>query len=287
MQKRSQIIICVILILIIGTSLCFGDDDKGNGTEIQEEWWDLSEFKNFLEFEFEVEYKTESGSKMIQQISDPEETLYIAVGIDEPFTDLEAEALLNFVESGGNIIIAGDNNTNVNPLAEKFGLKFNRHKIIYKFEEFDYNYTFLPVEARTANGVFSILVHSPYGIDIQSDNYQILGESITHPDRVLSVLDLNDNVEIDGNDRPGPIPLIVEITEGKGKAIFISDAGLFTDYLWRVQSLDEDFPGRVYQNDEFVLDLVHSMNPNNGKIIFDVSKQTEGFSNFHPYPKEK
>ncbi len=286
MQRRSQIFICVLIILLISSSLCFGDDDK-DGTQYQKEWWDLSKFKEFLELDFEVQYKEESGSKIIQEITNPKETLYIAVGIDEPFTELENEALLNFVESGGMLIVAGDNYTNVNPLADRFGIDFNKHAIIYKFEDFDYNYTFLPIEAKTANNTFNILVHSPLGIDILREDYLILGESISTPNRVLSVLDINDNREIDGGDKPGPIPIMVEVTEGKGKAVFISDAGLFTDHLWKVESLDEDFPGRIYQNNEFVVDLVHSMNQNNGKIVFDISKQTEGFSNFHPYPKEK
>ena len=110
-------------------------------------------------------------------------------------------------------------------------------------------------------------------------------EAVTNnPAYLLERIDLNDNGGIDGTDRIGPIPIIVEVAESKGKAVFISDASMFTNDLWRVTSVDEDFTGRTYQNNEFIIDLVYSMASPDGEVIFDSSKQTAGFSNYHGYP---
>jgi hypothetical protein len=222
---------------------------------------------------------------MIQKIQNPDSTLYIAVGIDKEFSSLETEALYNLVSDGGNIIIASDLASTVNPLASKFGVSFSEHSIIYKFEEIDYNYTFLPVIASTQNNSFSIIVHSPLGLVIPSEDTRILAQSKGNG-QIISALDKNDNIKIDGADKPGPIPIIVEVTVNSGKAVFISDAGMFSDNLWKLESLDPDFAGMIYQNEEFIVDLVSSMYTPDGKLIYDTSKQKEGFSNFHPYPEE-
>ena len=184
----------------------------------------------------------------------------------------------------GNIIIASDNHTNVNVLSQKFGVSYSKYTIIYKYEEIDFNYTFLPIDVQIENNSFLIIMHSPLGLDITDGNVKILGQSKGEPNFVLSALDTNNNVKIDGTDKPGPIPVIVEVTLNKGKAIFISDASMFTDNLWHLQSKDPDFMGRIYQNGEFITELVNKRYTQGGEVIYDTSKQKAGFSNFHPYP---
>ncbi len=282
MINKSQLIISVLLVLLVVSTLCI--EEKNNKPNPPEKWWDLERFNTFLEENFTVTEKEKSGSKLIQNIDEPENTLYIAVGIDEPFTNLEAESIHNFVKSGGNIIVASDNSENVNVLSKLFGVTYINHAIIYKFEEIDYNYTFLPVSVATRNNSFSIIMHSPLGLELTESNIEVLAASISSPNQILSALDINDNIKIDGEDKPGPIPVIVEVTVNNGKAIFISDAGMFTDNLWKLVSKDSDFKGRIYQNEEFIVDLVYEKSTLGGEIIYDTSKQKAGFSNFHPYP---
>jgi hypothetical protein len=283
MQKKGQVIVGILIILIITTTLCFDNDDEKPPTN--EAWWDLEMFNTFISQNFTVTEKEESGSGMIQKISEPENTLYIAVGIDREYTNLEAEALKNFVESGGNLIVASDNASNVNVLSKKFGITYLQHSVIYIFEEFDYNYTFLPVNARTFNNSFSILMHSPKGLELDiSKNIETLAESKNEPNRVISALDRNNNGEIEATDKQGPYPLIVKTTEYQGIAIFISDATMFTNNLWHVDSKDEDFIGLAYQNEDFIVDLVSNMVPSGGEIIYDISTQKAGFGNFYTYP---
>ncbi len=357
MQKKVQFLIVVLIIITLNTSLCFGDD-KNDAPEPEGQWWDLSYFNEFLEYDFEVTYKEEVGSKFINDISDPDNTLYIVVGIDEPFNKLEAEALYSFVESGGKLLVAGDVAGNINPLAEKFDIEYSEHVILDRM--FDYNYTFIPVDVDSGETSFIILAHSPLGLDPQrhlfniephyrqelkegtvSDllrivfedndvllnsnakitkendqqwkimdgastyiiedtdtqlniyfenvNVNILARSSEEPDKVMSVLDENDNNKIDAEDKPGPIPFILEVPVNDGKVIFFSDAGLFTDNLWVLKSLSDkpEYANRTYQNVEYIVNLVHDMYPTDGELIFDISKQTAGFSNFHPYPEEE
>ena len=170
MQKKVQFGIVVLIIITLSTSLCFGDD-KNDKPEPEGEWWDLSYFNEFLEYDFEVRYKEEVGSKFINDISDPASTLYIVVGIDEPFNKLETEALYSFVESGGKLIVAGDIAGNINPLAEKFDIEYSEHTILDRM--FDYNYTFIPADVNSGDSSFIILVHSPLGINPQKYLFNI------------------------------------------------------------------------------------------------------------------
>jgi hypothetical protein len=286
MKNKHHFVIPLLIILVVSSAMCFGSDDNdGNEPETPEEWWDLSIFNEFLGQNFDVTYKKEDGSSMVQDINDPSTTLFITVGIDEPFSAFESETLHNFVQDGGNLIIAGDNATNIRSISSKFNVECSDHKIIYIFEQIDYNYTFLPVLAQANNNTYDIIVHSPLGLEPTGGNFRVLARSHAEENRIISALDMNDNIKIDGADKPGPIPIIIEVSVGKGTAVFISDASMFSNNLWKLESLDEDFPGRIYQNDEFIMELIFGKYRLGGEVILDKSKQTEGFSNFHPYPK--
>ena len=237
MQKFGKVIIGILIILIITTTLCFEDSEKPPPRE--KEWWDLEKFNSFIIGNFSVTKKTDSGSSMLQKIDEPDKTLYIAVGIDRKYTNLEAESLHNFVKDGGNIIVASDNASNVNVLSKKFGITYTKHSIIYKFEEIDFNYTFLPVDAITINNSFLIIMHSPKALEYEpSTNIENLAESKGEPNRVISALDRNGNGDIDGTDKPGPLPVIVKVSVNDGSAIFISDASMFTNNLWNLVSMN-------------------------------------------------
>lgn len=283
MQKRILFILIVLLILITSTTLCF-NSEKNPKTLPEGPWQDLTDFKNFLTQNFEVTYKEDPGASQIKAIEDPEGALYIVVGVDEPFSESEAVALHHFVESGGNLIVAADDET-VNVLAKKFGVTYSQHTILDK--GFDYNYTFIPLIVNNMGSIFNIIVHSPHGLNISAAEFRIIGESSGYVDNINSVLDLNDNTIIDSPDKPGPIPIIIEVTVDKGKAIFISDAGMFSDNLWYLASISDKpgFEGMVYQNGEYITDLIFTLHEEGKNLIFDQSKQTNNFSNFHPYPK--
>jgi hypothetical protein len=283
MQKKILVIILILLILITSTTLCFNSEKKPK-TLPEGPWLDLTNFNNFLTQNFEITYKEDSGAGIIKAIEEPEGALYIAVGVDEPFTESETVALHQFVESGGNLIVAADDET-VNDLALEFGLEFSPHAILDK--GFDYNYTFIPLVVEESGNIFSIIVHSPHGIEISAASFKVIGQSSEFPGTINSVLDLNDNKIIDSEDRPGPIPIIVKVTVGLGKAIFVSDAGLFSDNLWKLFSIYDkpEFEGHVYENQEYIGNLIFNLHETGKDLIVDRSKHSNNFSNFHPYPK--
>jgi hypothetical protein len=247
------------------------------------EWQDLTNFESFLKSVYSVTMKEESGSNLIKSIDNASGSVYIVIGTDEEFTEAEGVALHHFVESGGNLIVMADN-INVNNLSKQFGVEYSDHAILDK--AFDYNYTFIPITVVSSGGFFDIVVHSPRGLIITAKNYQILGTSSERPGGIDSVLDLNDNRIIDATDNPGPIPIIVEVPVKSGRAIFISDAGLATDNLWSLISIDDDpeYEGKIYQNNEFIINLVSDLHEPGGMMIYDISKQTASSSYFHPYP---
>ena len=101
-------------------------------------------------------------------------------------------------------------------------------------------------------------------------------------------MDLNDNNIIDSEDEPGPIPIIVEVTVNSGHAVFISDAGLATDNLWTLTSIDDkpEYKDKEYMNNQFLVDIIIQRYQPGGTIIFDISKQSASSSYFHSYPSE-
>jgi hypothetical protein len=282
MLKKSQLIICILVIVTLSTTLCFGDDEKPK--EVYEgQWIDLGNFDQMLLQNYPVTIRDESGSDTITAIDDPNEILYVSVGIDEPYSNLEVEALYNFVEAGGTLLVAADNNYHVNSLAQRFGIIYNDHAVINL--TFDYNYTFIPLTIDTPFSSYLILIHSPLAIDITATDFEILAMSSGTPEIITSAINMNNNTKIDGEDIPGPIPLIVKVTINDGQAVFISDTGMFTDSLWMVESID--FPGRIYQNSDYILDLIYGLYPTDGRIIYDISKQKAGISDFKIYPPDK
>jgi hypothetical protein len=281
MRKKILAITVILLILVISMTLCIEDDKKPKEPK-KGPWVDLKNFNGFLSQNFEIEEKEETGSSILKAIEDPTGLLYIVVGTDIPFTDSEGEAIHHFVETGGNLIVFSDNQ-NINNVSKKFGILYSPYKILDK--GFDYNLSFIPINVETESNAFNIIVHSPRGFEITAPKYKILAESSEFPGSINSVLDQNNNNKIDSGDVPGPIPIIVEITVNEGKAIFVTDAGLVTDNLWRLTSVSDkpEYTGHFYQNEEYIINLVYSMH-SSGKIIYDKSKQTDNFSNFHPYP---
>jgi hypothetical protein len=286
MNSRIKIIIAFLIVLLLFSTLCIGDDDGGKKkTKYVKEWWDLSDFNDYLDQTYDVTAKKETGSSMIRSIPEPEGALYIAVGIDKEFSDLEIESLHHFVETGGNILIAGDNSTNINPLSKEFGITYQIYSILD--HDFDLNYTFIPANLEHINRTYLILAQSPLGLEIAlGGDFRIIAQSSFIEGRVNSGLDINDDQKLGGEDKPGPIPFIVEVSLGKGKAVFFSDAGMFSNNLWTRESLDEKYPDRVYENYEYIIALIESMYTDGSILIYDTSKQTAGFSNFHPYPDE-
>ncbi len=281
MRKKILVITIILMLLLVSTTLCF-ESEKNPKKPPKGPWLDLTKFNDLMDRGFQATYKDEPGSSLIKSIGNSTGSLYILVGTDEPITEDEAAAILYFVKSGGNLIVGADN-TNVNNLSMKFGVKYSEHKILDK--GYDYNYSFIPVDVNDGPNQYSIIVHSPRGLEITANDYIITGISNEYPETVYSVLDLNDNNKMDAEDQPGPIPIVVEVYLGKGKAVFISDAGLFTDNLWKLTSISDKpgFLGHVYENEDYITNLVFGMYKGD-TLIYDRSKQTANFSNFHPYP---
>ena len=278
MHKKIQLVICILLIITLSSTLCFDNEEKPE--PYKGSWIDLTYFTDLLHMNYQVTMKEESGSDMIVGIKEPHENLFVTIGMDEPYSNLEIEALYNFVENGGTLLVAADDHNNVNPLAKRFGVEYDQYAVINL--TFDFNYTFIPLTLEVQSISYMILIHSPLALKVTAPEFELLAQSSGTPESITSAVNVNGNTKIDAEDIPGPIPLIVQVNINDGKAIFISDAGMFTDSLWIVESID--FPGRVYNNQEYISALIDSLFPTEGKIIYDVSKQKVGISNFLIYP---
>jgi hypothetical protein len=189
--------------------------------------------------------------------------VYVAIGIERPFTVDEVDVLWTFLRKGGNIIIADDfgrgNSFWVD--AENYG--FADINIRFKDKQlYDPNYIkntkFVTVNATLFKN-YELILNQPAALDVSDSNFiTTFAESSRD-----SWLDENKNGVRDPRELKGKNPVIVGFSKSDvmGSAVIISDPGLFINDNWH--QLD---------NSEFVLDLIGSLIPNGGEVIFDESR---------------
>ena len=76
-----------------------------------EDWNDISNFRQALEEEEDTSYNVSailSNPAVLDDIADPSSSLLVIAGIESPYTELELEILVRFMERGGSILVLGD-----------------------------------------------------------------------------------------------------------------------------------------------------------------------------------
>jgi hypothetical protein len=123
-------------------------------------------------------------------------------------------------------------------------------------------WTSYPLFDEAMNTGYEILLHKPIGLSYPLGRAKELSKTTNE-----SYLDRNPNSIVDASDRRGSVPLIAEVSFGKGKAVFIGDAGMFTSSM-----IDQ------YDNGAFLTTLVQYMLPSGGEVIFEESRHM-----YNPY----
>ena len=243
-----------------------------------EDWNDISNFRQALEEE-DTSYNVSailSNPAVLDDIADPSSSLLVIAGIESPYTELELEILVRFMERGGSILVLGDYDYS-NTIAQLFAIEFVQHQL------WDQNYrdnvSFIETTAHIDSKSYSVLLNEPVAIkDLNSQSLNLWSSNIEWTKNVFmttsknSWIDSDDDGAITPDDEAAPLSgfqLGVKCdlrSEGEalGSAIFISDSSLGINHMWNEN-----------QNSFFLIDLVESIIGTDGEVLFDESRHTQ------------
>ena len=202
--------------------------------------------------------------------------MLVIAGIESPYTELELEILVRFMERGGSILVLGDYDYS-NTIAQLFAIEFVQHQL------WDQNYrdnvSFIETTAHIDSKSYSVLLNEPVAIkDLNSQSLNLWSSNIEWTKNVFmatsknSWIDSDDDGAITPDDEAAPLSgfqLGVECglrSEGEalGSAVFISDSSLGINHMWNEN-----------QNSFFLIDLVESIIGTEGEVLFDESRHTQ------------
>ena len=244
-----------------------------------EDWNDISNFRQALEEEEGISYNVSailSNPAVLDDIANPSSSLLVIAGIESPYTELELEILVRFMERGGSILVLGDYDYS-NTIAQLFAIEFVQHQL------WDQNYrgnvSFIETTAHIDSKSYSVLLNEPVAIkDLNSQSLNLWSSNIEWTKNVFmttsknSWIDSDDDGAITPDDEAAPLSgfqLGVKCdlrSEGEalGSAIFISDSSLGINHMWNEN-----------QNSFFLIDLVESIIGTDGEVLFDESRHTQ------------
>ena len=249
-----------------------------------EDWNDISNFRIALEDQSETSYNVSailSNPAVLDEIKDPSSTLLIIAGTESPYSNLELEILVRYMENGGSILVFGDFDYS-NTIAGLFAIEYVEHTL------WDQNYrgnvSLIETTAYirdSANGdkSYSLLLNEPVAIkDLQSaqvnfwsSGFEVRRQTIMSTSG-SSWIDSDDDGAITPEDEAAPasgfaLGMRFDMgprTESLGSAVFISDSSLPINEMWNEN-----------QNSLFLKDLVKSMIGSDGVVLFDESRHTQ------------
>ena len=248
-----------------------------------EDWNDISNFRKALEENEELSYNVSailSNPAVLDDLGNPSSSLLVIAGTESPYTNLELEILVRFMENGGSILVLGDYDYS-NTIAQLFDIEFVQHKL------WDQNYidnvSLIQTTAHLGTyKSYNVLLNDPVAIkemqDSQSKTVGWDGNVVWSQTELMTTsknswIDSDDDGVITPDDEAAPasgfwlgIEYGIRTTEGEnlGSAVFISDSSIGINHMWNEA-----------QNSEFLIDLVAKILPNGGTVLFDESRHTQ------------
>jgi hypothetical protein len=282
-SSRSGIVILLVTItlstLILFPILQIVVERDPQLSAYDEDWNDISNFRQALEEDADTSYDVSailSNPAVLDDIVDPSSSLLVIAGIESPYTELELEILVRFMERGGSILVLGDYDYS-NTIAQLFAIEFVQHQL------WDQNYrdnvSFIETTAHIDDKSYSVLLNEPVAIkDLNSQSLNLWSSNIDWTKNVFmttsrnSWIDSDDDGAITPDDEAAPLSgfqlgvkcgLRLE-GEALGSAVFISDSSLGINHMWNEN-----------QNSFFLIALVESIIGTDGQVLFDESRHTQ------------
>lgn len=282
-SSRSGIVILLVTItlstLVLFPILQIVVERDPQLSAYDEDWNDISNFRQALEEDTDTSYNVSailSNPAVLDDIADPSSSLLVIAGIESPYTELELEILVRFMERGGSILVFGDYDYS-NTIAQLFAIEFVQHQL------WDQNYrgnvSFIETTAHIDSKSYSVLLNEPVAIkDLNSQSLNLWSSNIEWTKNVFmttsknSWIDSDDDGAITPDDEAAPLSgfqLGVECGlrlegEALGSAVFISDSSIGINHMWNEN-----------QNSFFLIDLVESIIGTDGQVLFDESRHTQ------------
>ncbi len=282
-SSRSGIVILLVTItlstLVLFPILQIVVERDPQLSAYDEDWNDISNFRQALEEDADTSYNVSailSNPAVLDDIADPSSSLLVIAGIESPYTELELEILVRFMERGGSILVFGDYDYS-NTIAQLFAIEFVQHQL------WDQNYrgnvSFIETTAHIDSKSYSVLLNEPVAIkDLNSQSLNLWSSNIEWTKNVFmttsknSWIDSDDDGAITPDDEAAPLSgfqLGVECGlrlegEALGSAVFISDSSLGINHMWNEN-----------ENSDFLVDLVESIIGAEGEVLFDESRHTQ------------
>ena len=282
-SSRSGIVILLVTItlstLVLFPILQIVVERDPQLSAYDEDWNDISNFRQALEEDADTSYNVSailSNPAVLDDIADPSSSLLVIAGIESPYTELELEILVRFMERGGSILVFGDYDYS-NTITQLFAIEFVQHQL------WDQNYrdnvSFIETTAHIDSKSYSVLLNEPVAIkDLNSQSLNLWSSNIEWTKNVFmttsknSWIDSDDDGAITPDDEAAPLSgfqLGVECGlrlegEALGSAVFISDSSIGINHMWNEN-----------QNSFFLIDLVESIIGTDGQVLFDESRHTQ------------
>jgi len=264
------IITVVLLIVLVGMLIYESKTSSPQLSAYSDDWNDISDFKGELE-NYEGNYFTTktmiSSPALLDDIADPTDMAYVAIGIEKMYLDNEAKAIRDFVDRGGKVLIADDFGY-ANSVSKDFGIEFLDGRLWD--ESFVKNPKFVVITINDAPFDFTgaIMFNEPSALKIASGTSLAKSSphswlDVNHNDRRDIIKDEEGNIEhMEGFQE---YDIMAESTRSEvGRALFISDSSLFIN----------DMLGRK-DNKDFAMSIMDYLLPNGGEIIIDEGRHED------------
>ena len=275
------ILICVLILFPILQYVVERDPQL---SAYDDDWNDISSFRMALEEQDETSYNVSailSNPAVLDEINDPSSTLLIIAGTESPYTNIELEILVRFMEEGGSILVFGDFDYS-NTVAGLFAIEYVEHTL------WDQNYrgnvslietTAYIRDSTNGDQSYSLLLNEPVAIkdltsqqvNFWSSGFEVRRQTIISTSG-SSWIDSDDDGAITPEDEAAPpsgfaLGMRFDMgpkSEPLGSAVFISDSSLPINEMWNEN-----------QNSLFLKDLVKSIIGSDGLVLFDESRHTQ------------
>jgi len=275
------ILICVLILFPILQYVVERDPQL---SAYDDDWNDISSFRMALEEQDETSYNVSailSNPAVLDEIKDPSSTLLIIAGTESPYTNIELEILVRFMEEGGSILVFGDFDYS-NTVAGLFAIEYVKHTL------WDQNYrgnvslietTAYIRDSTNGDQSYSLLLNEPVAIkdltsqqvNFWSSGFEVRRQTIISTSG-SSWIDSDDDGAITPEDEAAPpsgfaLGMRFDMgpkSEPLGSAVFISDSSLPINEMWNEN-----------ENSLFLKDLVKSIIGSDGLVLFDESRHTQ------------
>lgn len=263
-RRVNVILIIIVVVLLLATGMLVFDSRSAHPqlSVYDDDWNDLSSLSRELKNNSFKMQTIISSPSLLDNIEDPMNTVYVAIGIEKAYLYNEVQSIIDFVNRGGSVIIADDFGYG-NTIAPDFDVEFVKGTLYD--ESFEKNPKFIVSTVDSTDLGFhgTLLFNEPVGMKIGGG--RVLAKTSPHAWVDLNYNELRDITDTSNEEGYDEYPLIVESTKFEnGRAVFISDPSLFiNDMLYRKGNL------------EFAMKLFYYLVGSEGKVIIDEGRHDD------------